>query len=358
MKKTLLTALVVFGLGSGLAQSDIIAVSGENVKAIAFKDFRFIDLKGDNDKVIVTRNSEMPDQVVGMSYDTKNQILIMIGMFSPDIYTYNLQTGESKRIYATGKANSKCQIAEQFSRMATLPNGKSYALNNSSTQLLEITPASNGYSVRDLGALNSDLKLDQYKFYGGDLIADHAGKLYLISAYSHVVKINPEDLKAELIGSIEGLEKGFTTNGSAVMSNGEVLLSNAQGKGFYTLDFKSLKAKRVDTKSSTPLYDMASPYFIQDASTSVASNAFFSIYPTKVTDRQISIALNTKLSGIGQVLVYDIAGNNLVQSKMNLGDVKNIKSLNLNTLSPGNYYIKVMDENGKELINEKFILIR
>src|SRR5690606_17848075 len=98
MKKTLLSALVVFGLGSGLAQSDIIAVSGENQKAISFQDFRFLDLKGENDKLIINKSSQMPEQVVGMSYDSKNQQVIMIGMYSPDIYTYSLNSGEIKRV--------------------------------------------------------------------------------------------------------------------------------------------------------------------------------------------------------------------------------------------------------------------
>lgn len=358
MKRILLSALVVFGLGSGMAQSDIIAVSGENVRAIAFKDFRFIDLKGNADKIISKKSFEMPDQVVGMSYDTKNQNIIMIGMHSPDVYAYNLQSGKSTRIYASGRANSKCQIADQFSRMATASNGTTYALNNASNQLIEITPVGDGYAVKELGALHSDIKLNQYNLYGGDLIADNVGNLYLISARSQVVRINPKTMSAEFIGSVDGLDKGFTTNGSAVMSDGSVLLSNAQGKGYYVMDFASLQAKRIKGEDNQPIYDLASPYFLQDSSVSVASSDFLSVYPTKITQREIKIAPKAKLSGMGQVSIYDIAGNTLISSKINLEDQTNVKTIGLNSLSPGNYLIKVVDFNGKELINEKFILLR
>lgn len=358
MKKTLLSALVVFGLGSGLAQSDIIAVSGENQKAISFQDFRFLDLKGENDKLIINKSSQMPEQVVGMSYDSKNQQVIMIGMYSPDIYTYSLNSGEIKRVYATGVANSRCELPAQFSRMATASDGITYALNNGSTQLVEIKPLSGGYAVKELGALNSEVKLNQYKFYGGDLIADTNGDLYLISAKAQVVKINPKEMSATFVGSIQGLEPSFTTNGSAVMSNGKVLLSNAQGKGFYTLEFESLKAEKMASNSKTPIYDLASPYFLEDFNATVASNSFVSIYPTKVTDRNISVAVNTKLEGNGQVLIYDLIGNELIKSTLNLSNVNTSKTLTLNNLSPGNYIIKVIDAKGVELINEKFILLR
>ena len=358
MKNSLLSAIAILGFTTGFAQSDIIGVGGENPKSISFQDFRFIDLKSDSEKIIVNKNSEMPDQVVGMSYDNKNRRIIFIGMHSPDIYTYNLNSGESKRIYSTGTAHSKCELPKQFSRMATSSTGVSYALNNAASQLIEIRPSHNSYVVKELGALSSDINFNQYKFYGGDLIADNSGNLYLISAMAQVVKINPKEMTATFLGSIDGLETKYTTNGSAVMSDGSVLLSNAQGKGFYSLDFDKLKAEKLSNQTKTPFYDLASPYFLKDINSSIVSNALISIYPTKVTDRQITVAVNSKIEGMGQVMVFDIAGNELIRTKMNLENTLNSKVLTLNQLSPGNYIIKVIDNKGEELMNEKFILLR
>lgn len=358
MKNFLLSALILSGFATGFAQSDIIGVGGENQRTIQFQDFRFIDLKTDTEKVIVNKNSEMPDQVVGMSYDNKNQHIIFIGMYSPDIYTYNMRSGETKRIYATGTAHSKCALPKQFSRMATSSDGVSYALNNEATQLIEIRPSNGSYAVKELGALSTDINFNQLKFYGGDLIADDSGNLYLISAMSQVVKISPKNMTATYMGSVQGLEEKYTSNGAAVMANGKVLLSNASGKGFYSLDFESMKADKIASKSSTPLYDLASPYFLKDTDSSIVSNRFVSVYPTKVTNRQITVSVNSKLEGMGQVIIYDIVGNELLSSKMNLTNPLNSKEVNLNSLSPGNYIIKVVDENGIELINEKFILLR
>lgn len=358
MKKTLLSLLTITAFGFGFAQSDILAVSGSDAKKIDFQDFRFLDAKKGSEKLIANKNSEIPEQVVGMTYDAKNHKLIFIGMYNPDVYSYDLQSGEFVRIYASGMAYSKCALKEQFSRMGTASNGVTYALNNSSTQLLEIKPIKNGYAVKELGSISADVALDDYKFYGGDLISDDSGHLYLISAYSKVLKINPKNLSATFMGAVDGLEDGFTTNGSAVMADGKILLSNAQGKGFYTLDFNNLKAEKFNGTYTSPIYDLASPYVIKDTNAMVASNSYMSIYPTRVTERKISVSVNSKLEGMGQILIYDLAGNQLIESKMNLENVQNVKSLTLNNLSPGNYYLKVIDYKGNELINEKFILLR
>ena len=359
MKKTLLTLLALTAFNLGISQQkDIIAVSGAGTNSINFQDFRYVDLNKKNDQIISVKNQIIPDQVVGMTIDKKSEKLIFIGMFSPDVYTYDFNSQQYQRIYASGKAHSKCAVAEQFSRMATASNGITYALNNNSSQLLEIKPMNHGYAVRELGSLSADFKLDEYKFYGGDLIADDATNLYLISAYSHVLKINPKDMTAALIGTVQGLEKGFTTNGSAVLSDGSILLSNAQGKGFYSMDFANLTAKRVDIAYNTPIYDLASSYLLKDISAATISNNFVSVYPTKVTDRQLTISVNQKIDGMGQIIIYDLAGNELFTTKMNLADALNSKTLSLNNLSPGNYFVKVVDYQGNELINEKFILLR
>lgn len=357
MKKTLLSIAILAVSVVTFAQSDIIAAIGSDAKKIAFENFSFVDVTSNSNRLIITKNAEFPDQVVGMSYDTNRQKVIFVGMYSPDIYTYDLTSSEFTKIYASGRANSRYAIGEQFSRMGTLSNGVTYALNNNSTQLVEIKPVGNHYTVKELGALNSDANLGQYKFFGGDLIADELGNLYLISAHSNVVKINPKDMSASFLGKITGLENGFTTNGSAVMADGNILLSNAQGKGFYTLDFNTLQAKRLQNESQ-PIYDLASPYLLKDDNNAIASNSYMTVYPTKVTDRQITVSLKNKMTGMGQISIYDYAGNELMNAKMNLADAQNPKTLNLNSLSPGNYFLKVTDFKGQELMNEKFVLIR
>lgn len=358
MKKILLSLLATAAFGYAFGQKDVLASIGSGENTINFEDFRFVDWKKGTDQLIAAKNTEIPDQVVGMTYDKKNQKMIFTGMYAPDVYTYDLATQQFQRIYASGKAHSRCALAEQFSRMGTASNGVSYALNNGGTMLIEIQPMNGGFAVKELGALNADVNINQYKFYGGDLIADKTGHLYLISAQAQVVKINPKTMQATFAGSVKGLEEGFTTNGSAVLADGKVLLSNSAGKGFYTLDFNSLKAAKFSANYSKPIYDLASSYLLQGVESNAVSNTFVSVYPTKITDRNITVAVNSKMEGMGVVNIYDIAGNQLITSKMNLADIQNSKTVNLNNLSPGNYIIKVTDFQGKELINEKFILLR
>lgn len=356
MKKILLSMTLAASAALS-AQSDLIAVSGSDAQKISFQDFRYLDLN-DNLKsgAIAESSAEIPEQIVGMTYDKQNQNLVFVGMMSPDFYTYNLKSKQYTQIYKSGQAFSRCSVGEQFSRMTTAADGTIYALNNSSTALYAIKNTNGNYHVDLLGSLNlieSKESLTQTKFYGGDMIADDAGNLYLISAYSNVLKINPAKLEAEFIGKVKGIEMPFTTNGSAVMANGRILLSNAQGKGMYEMDFAGLQAKKLND-TSAPIYDLASPYLLPSK---ISQNQQIAIYPTKLTEDKIFVSLQKELSGKGLVSIYDIGGNELIRKNINLSEISE-KRINTISLRPGNYIIKVKDENGKELLKENFMVVK
>jgi hypothetical protein len=63
--------------------------------------------------------------------------------------------------------------------------------------------------------------------WGGDMIADAFGKLYVISASHAVYVIDINTRIATYKGNIQGLPAGYTTNAAAVNDEGEIVLASA-----------------------------------------------------------------------------------------------------------------------------------
>lgn len=360
MKKFKLLSIFLITASFGFAQNDIVAVSGKDSKQIQFNDFRFLDVDSKTHQTISKKNYTFDDQVVGMTMDIKQENLVFIGKNSPDIFTYNLNNQSFNKIYSSGKSFSNCDLGKQFSRMTTDIKGVMYALNNNSTQLISIELKNGVYKITDLGALrlsSSNESLNNMKFFGGDLIADKSGNLYLISAFAEVLMIDPNKKTAHHLGKIKGIETNFATNGAAVTKDNLVALSNSEGKGMYIANFSNFEAKKI-MSSSQPLYDMASPYFL-DLNKDKSKEVNGSIYPTKLTQKKINISIDEKINGKGEISIYNINGNKILSSSIQLNkDGKSFKELDLSNLKAGNYIIVVSSPNGEELINEKFMILR
>src|SRR5205085_4942181 len=120
----------------------------------------------------------------------------------------------------------------QVTRMVIASDGNGYALNNSGSHLVRFTTGENA-QITDLGELhdapeNGDMKInDASTSWGGDLLADVSGYLYVISAHNHVFKIDVQTKTATYIQKIKGLPEGFTTNGAVVDSDGNIIISSA-----------------------------------------------------------------------------------------------------------------------------------
>jgi hypothetical protein len=75
--------------------------------------------------------------------------------------------------------------------------------------------------------------------WGGDMIADDEGNLYILSSRNSVYKIDVETKAAKLLGYIKGLPQDFTTNGAVVTTEGKVLVSSAvNGNAYFLVDPK------------------------------------------------------------------------------------------------------------------------
>src|SRR5690606_1797999 len=191
------------------------------------------------------------------------------------------------------------------------------------------------------------------------MIADAFGNIYAISASAHVFKINPKNLNTEYLGKINGLADGYTVNGAAVMKDGNILLATTSAYGLYTLDINTLEAN-FKSDYEVPVYDLSSPYFLRqnlmDELAAAPSN--YSLYPTIVKNSELNIVSKSNENSNLHVTVWNLNNKQIYSNELNVNSIGDYKvSLN-GSLQPGIYVLKATNQEGNEVINTKFTLVR
>lgn len=370
MKKTLLFSSLLI-TGTFLNAQDITAVTGLNKGKIEFNDFRKIDLNNLSSSNVLLSKADNVSLVSedGKACNCGRYIAAMTTNAAGDIFYIPMTQSRLMTVNTASKSgtfkefeksalNTKDQ-GTYFARMTTASDGFMYALNNNGTELLKISPSGN---VQNLGASQGFIaemkKLsNETHAYGGDMIADVFGNLYVISAAGNVFKLNPNNQSASFTGKIKGLPENYTVNGAAVAKDGSVVLATTSDSGFYTLNFDTLEAK-FSADYDLPVYDLSSPYLLKQNQLESLADSNYSLYPTIVKTSELNIVSKVNESTKLDITVWNL-NNKLVYSNsvavQSAGDFK----VNLNgALQPGIYILKAVNQNGAEVINTKFTLVR
>lgn len=376
MKKTLFFSTLILA-GLGVFGQEITAVTGVTKGQILFNDFRKIDennltatsiLLTKSDKITVEeRETQLSKicscgQYIAAMTESTNGDLVYIPMHSPKLAIIDAGSKNGTIIDIPNSILNPRDQSTFYARMTTASDGYMYALNNIGTELLKIS--SNG-SIQNLGSLPAFGEFAkssgvETSVYGGDMIADAFGNIYVLTASANVFKVNPNTLKTDYLGKIKGLPEAYTLNAAAVERDGSVLLgSSSTAGGFYTLDFSTLEAKyKMDY--NLPVYDLASNFFLkQDELNQIANlGSNYSLYPTIVKNSQLNIVSKSDEASMLSISVWDI---NQKQVYTNTVSVKSVGEYQINlrgSLQPGIYILKVVNQNGIEVINTKFTLVR
>ena len=375
MKKALLFCSV-FIAGYALQAQDITIATGLTPGKIDFQDFRKIDINNLNaNQILLTKSDEiqLESQQLNVSKTcscgkyiaamtvSENGDLVYLPMNGANIYSIDPSSKAGNSFAINNSQVDNKNQSTYHARMTTGSDGFMYAINNGGTELLKISASG---SVQNLGAIQ--LIGDQAKalgddklVYGGDMISDAFGNIYIFSAAAHVFKINPNNLSANYVGKINGLADGYTVNGAAVMKDGSVLLATSSRHGFYTMDINTLEAS-FKANYDLPVYDMASPYFLRqnlmDEITKASSS--YSLYPTIVKDSELNIVSKSTENSTLNVTVWNINNKQVYSNTLTLNAIGDYKvSLN-GSLQPGIYVLKAVNQEGNEVINTKFTLVR
>lgn len=388
MKKHLFPLfLLLLGVNTQ-AQQDFFAITGKDTQSITFNDFRAIDgTNGTSGEKFFTadssakvfsqtrkgivaedRNSYNHSQSVtlaALAYDSSNNNLVYMPMFSSNIYVLNPKTKEITLVENKVARVSSCDINSHITRMATGYNGKIYAVNNAGTQFLEISKEAGQYTVNDLGIIKDDASNGRNSFtametgFGGDMIADADNNFYVFSASGNVFKVLTKDLKAKFIGKIAGIPDNYSVNGSAVNAQGKVIIASAKGGALYEVDLVTLQAKQLPGERELHIYDLASKYFANDKSGSVNTLAAnLDIYPTRVDEHYINVHVNNNIKGTIKLNVFDMAGKNVMTQNLSVKDGSLDEKVYLKGLVTGAYIVNIADESGKIIFNKKILVTR
>jgi hypothetical protein len=330
-----------------------------------------------------TLKSPMGGSVASMAYDQKTNRLFYFPMYSSELRFMDLNQPEPHFTYLDNQPlnllRNRTDVANQISRMTMGADGFGYALTNDGEHLIRFTTEGQP-TILDLGVLsdkpgNGIFVRSSCTSWGGDMVADAAGRLILITQSNYVFRISIATREAEYLGQIGGLPGGFTTNGTAVDENGELILSCGSSRTqnmtqhlFRVKNINQLTAEPIDDSKIVGIgniSDMASSNllsqkpqnnnpapppviaFMPEKEKEVAKvpQPVYTVFPNPVSRGRFTIRTqNIADKGEYTMLMIDMNGRIVLEGKMNLGLKTNNHSFSIpSTEAKGAYVVLVVD---------------
>jgi hypothetical protein len=257
-------------------------------------------------------------------------------------------------------------------------DGNGYALTNDGNHFIKFTTGRKPV-ITELGALVDDEKNagisihNKCSSWGGDMLADAFGKLYVISASRSVFVVDIETRVATYKGIITGLPGNFTSNAAAVNADGDIVIASANVlAGYYKVNLDDLKATPIEGSDRTfNASDFANSNLLLQKEADVArkngstlpvlDNAFSNsdkrVYPNPVTGSSFNVLFDGQKAGNYTVMLTDMSGRSLQSQVTNVSKAVQSETINLRSRpAKGMYMVKVFDESKNVLFTEKILI--
>lgn len=320
-------------------------------------------------------NAAFGTGVAAMAYDKKNNRLYYTPMLIDQLRYIDLKTMNVYFVTSdfTGMKQKAADQSNIITRMAIGDDGNGYALTNDGKHLIQFTTGKK-LTVTDLGSIvdaaeNKTVSVHgSCSSFGGDMIADNDGNLFVFSARNHVFKINIESKVATHLGAITGLPANFTVNGAAVDPNNQVIVTSAvDASDIYAVDINTLAAKAIKASAALRTSDLANANILRTrkptavpeliAATNTVGNDKIQLYPNPVTTGQFNVQFTNADAGSYTIQVTDARGQLAVQKVVNVGGKGNVTAVNLTASSAkGIYIVKVSDHESKTVFSNKIVV--
>jgi len=364
------------------------------VKEITTQDGRTIQIIRSTGAGAVPSDHPFSTNSAACAYDKKHGRIYYTPMGINELRYIDLKS-KTPRIYffeneAFGALSSSMDVPNQITRMVIGADGNGYALSNNAKNFIKFTTDRKA-KITNLGALTDDPangsnSVHSSKGYGGDMIADAFGDFFLITANRAVFKIDGETLVASYKGTIQGLPRGYTTNGAAVEKNGgsTVLVSSSNTTlGYYRFDLNTLQAEPLPNNGSvynasdlanenlafskknkeeekleivkpeTPLVEARQGVRPQDA----AAGRSISVFPNPVTNGFVRLSFANQPEGKYVVQFMDIAGKLISSHNVAITNKMQVEEFTIPELSAkGNYLVRVLDASRNVSMTEKLVV--
>jgi len=365
--------------------------TGQVIKTVFERSKTNFSITDVNSKSVVSQNNFTSENiftssnyptgtfVAAAAYDKRSNKLFFTPMRRGELRWLDLSAGtENPQFYTMPIANYKTidpnDEATNITRMVIGADGNGYALSNDGNHFFSFTTGKKP-SVKELGNIidadvNKGMSIhNKCSSWGGDMIADAFGKLYVISANHSVFSIDPESRIATYLGNIQGLPANYTTNAAAVNDEGEIVVASANMfDGYYKLQLNDLKATKIagseikfntsDFANSNLLLQKEANSLMNSKLVPVATSSVDAkIFPNPITSSSFNVKFDNKNEGKYTIVFSDLTGRVLQTKSVSVASGLQTEKINLNGhLAKGVYLVKVLDENKVIITNEKVVI--
>ena len=322
--------------------------------------------------------------VAAAAYDNRTNKLFFTPMRVGELRWVDLDIkNETPRFYTTTSPalnfGASADEATHITRMVIAADGNGYAITNDGNHLIHFTTGKKPV-ITDLGNLidaetNNGISIhNKCTSWGGDMLADAYGKLYVISANRYVFVVDVQTRIATLKGTINGLPANYTTNAAAVDADGDIVVSSANVfEGYYKVKLADLNATAIsgsDKKYNAS--DLANGNLLLQKEAEAArkysvtagllpqntfSNSDKRVFPNPVTASSFAVLFDGYKAGSYSITLSDLSGRVMQTQKVSLA--KGTQTENVNLLSKpanGMYMVKVYDDLKQVIFTEKVLI--
>ena len=316
--------------------------------------------------------------VAAMAYDKKNNRLYFTPMFIDQLRYVDLKT--MKVFYVTDQAFTNLgsmhnDEGKVISRMVINPDGTGYAVSNDANTFIRFTTGKK-LQITQLGSLvddpsNGGVSIhNKCSSWGGDMIADDEGKLYILSSRNSVYKVDVETKAAKLLGYIQGLPQDFTTNGAVVTTEGKILVSSAvNGNAYFLVDPKNWTATQYESKAGIfRSSDLANSNYLQTRPKNLTQSEIVTrkdnfiasgkiqIYPNPAND-QFTLQFGKIPTGNYNIEMTNVTGQIVMQRAVNVQSEDQVENIPIkSSMARGVYLIKVSSSNKESVLSQKLVV--
>jgi hypothetical protein len=356
----------------------LLNLSGKNLALYDFSTHKVIS-NSLNDVIGTNISQSSPgNSVAAIAYDRKANRLYYTPMNMDQLRYVDLATMNVFSItdqFFSKAGNYAFQTANPITRMVIAPDDNGYTITNDGNHLIRFT-TKGAPILTDLGELLDDPLNREMTIHnacangGGDLVADDAGHLYLISASNRVFKVDITTRITSFLATISGLPQQFATNGAAVDENGKLLISSTAYKdAYFIVDPKTWDA--LPSRANHEIYgsaDLASSNVLVTKTNGPSilllnwprdQPGKIKVYPDPVLFDQVSIQFNELAPGNYTIQLANVLGGKVIQQKVTITRHAQTEVLYIpGFTAQGLYYIRILDENNVVVGTQKLVVER
>jgi len=383
LKLSLSCCLLTFFTAQAQQKSAAYAITADSIGGLNWNVMRVIDI---NSGSAINQLGKAPaapaaalqakvnanaGRVAACAFDKTTHRLFFATMQTNQLYAVNLNTAGSTPIKVADLNFNDPFVSHpeenNITRMVIGADGNGYALTNDADHLFVFATTGQQVRFRDLGSLkdaaaNGTNSIHAFcTGWGGDMVADKYGFLYLINIYNKVFKIDVSKMEATYTGTVQGLPAGFYTNGAAVNDEGQIMLGcSTASKGYYQFDIASMTATALPNQHNDVYNasDLASSNLLfQDKNRDIVSVSpdkmdingdDISIWPNPVPvqGNTFNVAFNTLDKGDYIIQLVDMDGKVVASKPVKLGSKRQTIAINYGGgISGGLYVVQVLNSS-------------